>query len=396
MQFGGVTGFYRKFVRSYASIAAPLTSLLGKDAIFSWGNMQQQAFDNLKSYLFKPPILMFPKFTQPFYVVTDACGYGVGGALMQEINKMLHPIAFFSRKLKHTETRMSTTDREALAVIESLKHFKYLIMGHEIIVLTDHKPVLDIFNKPDLSVNRARMFLTIQDYHPKLKYISGKSNVIADALSRNIKCDSIVAGLEVSSLEEENREEKEKESKLLWDRNYIISEQNKDDVLSKIKIKLKNPNKKIRVKYYSTRNFYVENDLLVRKITISTRSLNNNVTQVVVPKTLIPSALSIFHDNILNAHCGANRMYEQARAEVYWKNMELDIKNYVKNCHECQKFRGHVQKPSKLLSFPIPERPWQRVHMDLLTSFNETRRGFKNILVIVDTLSRYVELIPLK
>ena len=89
-------------------------------------------------------------------------------------------------------------------------------------------------------------------------------------------------------------------------------------------------------------------------------------------------------------------MYEQARAKVYWKNMELDIKNYVKSCHECQKFRGHVQKPSKLLSFPIPESPWQRVHMDLLTSFNETRRGFKNILVIVDTLSRYVELIPLK
>ena len=175
---------------------------------------------------------------------------------------------------------MSTTDREALVVIESLKHFKYLIMGHEIIVLTDHKPVLDIFNKPDLSVNRARMFLTIQDYHPKLKYISGKSNVIADALSRNIKCDSIIAELEVSSLkeeEEENRGEKEKESKLLWDRNYIISEQDKDDVLSKIKIKLKNPNRRIRVKY-PIRNFYVENNLLVRKITISTRSLNNNVT----------------------------------------------------------------------------------------------------------------------
>ena len=94
----------------------------------------------------KPPILAFPDFSKPFYIVTDACGYRVGGVLMQKFENMLHPIGFYSRKLKDRETRMSTTDREALAVIETLKHFRYQILGHNIIVLTDHKPVLDIFN----------------------------------------------------------------------------------------------------------------------------------------------------------------------------------------------------------------------------------------------------------
>ena len=77
---------------------------------------------------------------------------------------------------------------------------------------------------------------------------------------------------------------------------------------------------------------HIENNLLVRKISISTRSLNNDVTQVVVPKALIPTALNIFHDNNLNAHCGVNRMYEQARAVVYWRNMERDMKEYIRNC----------------------------------------------------------------
>ena len=103
-------------------------------------------------------------------MATDACDYGVGSVLMQkEIDTgRLLPVAFYSRKLKYKdpdETKYSVTDKEALAVINSLNHFKYLVLGHEIVVLTDHKPLIDLFNhNVGLSPKRTRYLLILQDF----------------------------------------------------------------------------------------------------------------------------------------------------------------------------------------------------------------------------------------
>ena len=86
---------------------------------------------------------------------------------MQKQDKGLNPIAFYSRKWKTRnpdETKMSTVDKQAYTVVSSLLHFRYLILGFKVTVFTDHKPLLELFNKPNLSPKRARWFVTIHNF----------------------------------------------------------------------------------------------------------------------------------------------------------------------------------------------------------------------------------------
>ena len=100
--------------------AAPLTELLKEDVQFSWGEKEQGAFEEIKQALIQAPVLVFPNFELPFVLVTDASEVGVGACLMQNHDKGLNPIAFYSRKWEtrnHDETKLATVDKEAYAVV---------------------------------------------------------------------------------------------------------------------------------------------------------------------------------------------------------------------------------------------------------------------------------------
>ena len=94
--FMGLAGWCRVFVKEYAKIARPLTELTRKDEPFAWMERRQQSFDRLKEILASYPVLKLPDFSQPFKVVVDACGQGIGGILKQEG----HLVAYKSRKLR--------------------------------------------------------------------------------------------------------------------------------------------------------------------------------------------------------------------------------------------------------------------------------------------------------
>ena len=122
--FLGLTGYYQRFVRSYASIAAPLTELLKKDA-FQWNQSAYAAFTKLKVTMSSARMLVLPNFDKDFVLETDASDYGVGAILLQ--NKQ--PLAYFSKKLSLRMQQASAYVRELYAIIEAVKKWRQYLLG---------------------------------------------------------------------------------------------------------------------------------------------------------------------------------------------------------------------------------------------------------------------------
>ena len=137
--FLGLTGYYRRFIRNYASIASPLTDLLQKNA-FQWGLSAQSSFENLKAAVTQAPVLVLPDFSLPFVLDADASGIGIGVVLSQ----LGHPIAYFSKKLSPRMQCKSTYVREMYAIIEAIAKFRHYLVGHKFVIRTDHQSICHI------------------------------------------------------------------------------------------------------------------------------------------------------------------------------------------------------------------------------------------------------------
>lgn len=182
--FLGLAGYYRRFIENFSKITLPLTKLLKKDAIFLWTSDQQNAFEKLKNTLCTEPLLQYPDFTQTFYLTTDASNYAIGSVLSQNKPPNDLPIAYASRTLNHAESNYSTTERELLSIVWSVKHFRPYLYGRQFIILTDHKPLTWLFNVKDPGSRLVRWRLILEEYDYKIEYKPGKTNQNADCLSR--------------------------------------------------------------------------------------------------------------------------------------------------------------------------------------------------------------------
>ena len=118
-----------------SDVLTPLTALVSKNATWQWTNVEQKAFDTMKRIISREVLLSYPNFSKPFVIHTDASNTQLGAVISQD-NR---PIAFYSRKLNLAQTRYTTTERELLAIVETLKEFRNILLGQQIQIHTDHK-----------------------------------------------------------------------------------------------------------------------------------------------------------------------------------------------------------------------------------------------------------------
>ena len=152
--FIGMVNYYRDMWQGRSELLAPLSSLTSNKVKWEWTDVHQKTFDNMKKAIARETILAYPDFSKPFDIHTDASKVQLGAVISQDTK----PIAFYSRKLTDTQTRYTTTERELLSIVETLKEFRNILLGQQIVVHMDHKNLtFATFNSDQ--VMRWRLFI---------------------------------------------------------------------------------------------------------------------------------------------------------------------------------------------------------------------------------------------
>jgi hypothetical protein len=417
--FLGLASYYRRFIKDFATIAAPLHRLTEKNKPFYWNEPCEEAFLNLKRQLTNPPILAYPRFEVQFILDTDASDAGVGGVLSQFHDQKERVIGYGSRTLTKPERRYSTTRKELLAIVEYVKHFRHYLYGRQFLIRTDHSALkwLKNFKEPVGQLARWMEFLSEFDF--VIEHRPGKSHGNADGLSRrpnslvgnhngasegltsNVECENVV--MAVHKGREKSTDESSSWCSVVSE-TEIKQAQSDDPVLAPIiksvRVGERPPSSEIQG---SSRNTHVmwsnwprlvlENDILYRRW--ESEDGTRSKLQLVVPKSLVPVILKSLHDNPTSGHLGVTKTVERVRQRFYWCGLQQDIESWCRTCEACCRRNNPKVKPRASLVTSKIGYPGERVAMDIVGPFPKTDNGNKYILVVSDYFTRWTEAFPI-
>ncbi|KAF7812105.1 Transposon Ty3-G Gag-Pol polyprotein [Senna tora] len=177
--FLGLTGYYRKFEKGYATIAHPLTELFKKNQ-FAWHNAADEAFKELKKQMTLTPVLALPNFQQPFVVETDASNTGIGVVLSQNG----HPLPYFSKKLTKRLSLSSAYVKELYAITQAVMKWRHYLLGRKFTIKTDHKNLKELMHQVVQTPEQQFYLSKLLGFDFEILYRTGRTNLVLDALSR--------------------------------------------------------------------------------------------------------------------------------------------------------------------------------------------------------------------
>ena len=152
--FLGLSSYYRKFIRNFSKIAAPLFKLTKKDEQFLWTDEQENSFRILKEKLSSEPILKYPDYSREFILLTDASKTSLGAILSQKDDDgKEHPIIYDSRSLNIHEKNYDITKLEALAIMWAIKKYRHYLHGRKFKIITDHNALVWLLNSNKPNTN---------------------------------------------------------------------------------------------------------------------------------------------------------------------------------------------------------------------------------------------------
>jgi cleavage and polyadenylation specificity factor subunit 1 len=185
-RFLGMINYYHRFIPRIAELLDPLHGAASvKGTSITWSEYCQNSFKEVKSALATSTLLHHPRPNSPTSITVDASNVAIGGQLEQLQAGQWVPIAFFSKKLSVAEKKYSAFDQELLASFRTIKHFSHYVEGRSFTLYTDHKPLtFALASLADRSPRQTRHLSFISQYTTDIRHISGKQNVVADALSR--------------------------------------------------------------------------------------------------------------------------------------------------------------------------------------------------------------------
>lgn len=367
--FLGMANQFRTYIPNYHLLTAPFADLRKSKSKFNWTPTHTQAFDAIIDELHNTRILSFVDYNHDIHINTDASILGIGAVLYQVIDNQTKLIAFLSRSFNSTEQNWSTYEQELSAVIFALKAWDHLLQGHHLIIHTDHANIQALQKATSKKLWRWRLIL--QDFHYEINHVAGKSNVVADALSRCLEQEFI--------------------NILTRQRTRANHSSSEPDTST-------------------TNDIIASTDTLGRDSSIATdiqgdmtpsESSNSNLTDPILTENGYSSPdrydlLMRFHNSVVGHHgIGAtiNKIKEQG---FHWDNIYHDVKIFINNCGLCQKHRNSGDNFQAAQHHSQIFKLFEVLIADAVGPFPEDADGNKYVITVMCGFSRFTELYPAK
>lgn len=384
--FLGQVQFYSKFLPNLSTTLEPLNHLTQKNVKWEWNSKQHAAFLKVKELLCSDVVLAHYDPSLEIGISCDASNCGIGAVLFHKYpDKTERPIANASKTLSPAQKKYSQIQKEALAIVFALNKFHQFLFGRKFLLVTDHKPLVNIFSPdkaiPAMAANRlARWSLTLSQYQYQIVYRKSAEHGNADALSR------LPQGPDKSFDQKETWEDTDTVCTIKTigsqlnkkNADVVTEESRKDQVISAVISNCKNGWRRQRKR----------NDPMYSEIE-KYRKCQDSLSheggclfygpRLVIPASLREKVLDILH----TGHTGMQRMKQLARTAVYWPGIDSEIATLCKKCTGCAE---HQNSPPKEVNHPWirPEKPWMRIHIDHAINFLGS-----NWLIVVDAYSKY-------
>ncbi|KAL0193301.1 hypothetical protein M9458_011597, partial [Cirrhinus mrigala] len=353
-RFLGFANFYRRFIRNFSSIAAPLTSMVKKGSNrLSWPLAAIKAFELLKERFTTAPILHHPDTEREYVVEIDASNTGIGAVLSQRHCNppKLFPCAFYSRKLTQAEQNYDVGSRELLAMKAALEEWRHWLEGAKLpfTILTDHRNLEHLRSAKRLTHRQARWALFFTRFDFTVTYRPGSTITKADALSRQFEADYQPLSPDP-----------------ILPPTLIVAPVQWDIMTELTEMQDTNP-----------------------------PPADCPPDKVHVPQPLRKRVLQLVHNNPSSGHPGISATLQLLSNKFWWPSIRSDTINFIKNCEVCCSTKSSKQLPAGLLQpLPIPQRPWSHIAIDFVTDLPPSE-GHTTILTVVDCFSKSCRLIPL-
>lgn len=434
-RFVAFANYYRKHIRNFASLCLPLNYLTRKGIEFNWSEECETAFQQLKERFIKPPVLDYPDFSEKntFKLHTDASGYGIGAVLSNKNDK---PIAYASKGLNSAEKNYSTIEKELLAIVWAIQHFRVYLYGRKFELYTDHRPLVYLFTLTDPSSRLTKFRLALEEFNFDVFYKKGCENAVADALSRisttelrdmqeKLSNEAFVTTRMQSKKENTNSTKEvinghdassgkivqlkvktnnfsdnvtwipEREEIIIKPTDTLVSLRRTMEELGSICKKYGVGELYIQIDDDCAHKFYeniMQNDLAKRvpsilKISNKVKIINDDTTKKLI--------LNDYHILPTAGHAGIKRTINTIRQKYYWKGINQDVAKFIKSCEKCQKYKSiNVAKPPMIVT-TTAESAFQKIYLDLVGPLLPSD-GYEYILTTQCELTKFITATPIK
>lgn len=422
-RFVAFVNYYRKHIDKFSYLTIPLNRLTKKGVIFHWTEECDIAFHKIKKVLSSAPLLEFPNFSSNniFRITTDASGYALGAILANGNGK---PVAYASRTLNKGERNYATIEKELLAIVWAVQHFRPYVFGRYFEVYTDHKPLEGLFKMKCPNSRLTKFRLSLEEYNFDVVFIKGIDNAGADCLSRikfeNIKNNSInavtrsmaktPAAHPVEVLKREGtiihfgKNIKKKNLPLIADychhdfeHNTIFVRQNHELDLASTLFSLINFFRNNKIKEITVTSDYDCTPLMdafVRRVKEFSEINKVYVLKGVEPVTDLRKRTVVMNDYHLlhtGGHAGITKMIKNIKKRYTWPGLDKSVTDFVNKCQSCQKSKIVKHVKSDLTETTMADQAFEKIYLDLVGPLPRDNSPYVYILTIQCELTKHVE-----